>query len=131
MAFCDCLDGIADAANKQIPGSPSQCPEHAQANFWTSSGGHYRVATISELMDNYSSGLNLANDLVSGDLVWSCNRATGFSNDYGVHTMGVNGTSSTGAGQVYCGYTQYNQRYTVCVDIDLSESDDCGSRCGL
>jgi hypothetical protein len=130
VAFCDCLDNIADAANKSIPGSSGQCPHHAQGNFWTSSGGHYRVATLGEITSNYDAGLNLIDEMVQGDSVWSCNRADG--SNYGVNTMGHDKQIGTGGGAVYCGYPSYNQRYTVCVNTNfLEDAGSCGSRCAL
>jgi hypothetical protein len=131
IAFCDCLDSIADAANKSIPGSTGQCPEDVDGNFWTSGGGHFRVARITEITANYSAGLQLENELTPGDRVWACNRED--SGNYGVTTMAADGSvSSCCGGNDYCGYPSYNNRYTVCVDMNAPVgSGNCGSRCGL
>jgi hypothetical protein len=122
LAFCDCLDNIADASGKAILSSAGGCPHDSAADFWTSGGGFVRLATLAEVLAGYSGGIMTMNDLVTGDYVWSCTEAGATvapqGADYGVMTMRHTGAAATSEGEVYCGYSSYTQHFAMCVGVD-------------
>jgi hypothetical protein len=129
VAFCDCLDNIADAAGKSVGGSTGQCPHDVNPTFWTSGGGRYRMANLNELAANYSAGIMIGTSMATGDFAWSCTHRDGIN--YGARKLYFDGTLPTYDGGTYCGYPSYPQHYTACVDTSGTGAGPCGTRCGL
>lgn len=121
LAFCDCLDNIADASGKTIQ-SDDNCPHNVVPDFWTSGGGWMRLATIGEITKAYEWRPQIAGAMVTGDYVWSCTEANSLvapqGEDYGVMIMRSDGQASTNEYETYCGYPSYTQHYAMCVGVE-------------